>query len=365
MKEFICSTIERGVILKCIRDRKRLDCRTIDETRSVNIDFRSHPGYVSVTLGQTHVIAQASCRITKPKESRASEGNIRIHLDMSKIPLINLENWKHQEFVQELNGILEQNIRQSNCVDLESLCINAGELVWSIKIDLTVLNNCGNILDCANIATLCSLYHYRLPEVSVHGSDIRVYSSVERRPRPLRILHFPINVLFAFFIDGRFTLIDPHCDEERFMDGFVSISMNQHKEICGIHMGGKLGLKREQVEHCKKLAFHKVLELTDRIRQVVLDYYKKIEPITHSQPSIVRIDTEEDEEDDDSHTSDNEDVVLIKSDIPPSPIESNISLLQMPEINRLSITEDDSTGALINNDNSTSDNENEDEQDNQ
>jgi hypothetical protein len=40
------------------------------------------------------VIAQASCRIAKPKEARASEGHIRIHLDMSKIPLINLENWK-------------------------------------------------------------------------------------------------------------------------------------------------------------------------------------------------------------------------------------------------------------------------------
>lgn len=40
------------------------------------------------------VIAQASCRITKPKEVRASEGHIRIHLDMSKIPLVNLDNWK-------------------------------------------------------------------------------------------------------------------------------------------------------------------------------------------------------------------------------------------------------------------------------
>ena len=58
------------------------------------------------------------------------------------------------------------------------------------------------------------------------------------------------------------------------MDGFVSISMNQHKEICGIHMGDKLGLKREQVKICKKLAFNKVLELTDRIRKVVADYYK-------------------------------------------------------------------------------------------
>ncbi len=89
--------------------------------------------------------------------------------------------------------------------------------------------------------------------------------------------------MLVFFLFGlrlillylsRYTLIDPNSDEERLMDGFVSISMNQHKEICGIHMGGKLGLKREQIEICKKLAFKNVPELTDRIRQVVVDYYK-------------------------------------------------------------------------------------------
>jgi exosome complex RNA-binding protein Rrp42 (RNase PH superfamily) len=42
-------------------------------------------------------------------------------------------------------------------------------------------------------------------------------------------------------------LIDPNADEERLMNGFLAISMNEHKEICGIHMGGTLGLKREQV----------------------------------------------------------------------------------------------------------------------
>ena len=88
---------------------------------------------------------------------------------------------------------------------------------------------------------------------------------------------------------SRYTLIDPNSDEERLMSGFVSISMNQHKEICGIHMGGKLGLKKEQLDICKKLAFNKVLELTDRVRQVVADYYKWVKHTEMPVPEVVSI----------------------------------------------------------------------------
>ena len=54
-----------------------------------------------------------------------------------------------------------------------------------------------------------------------------------------------------FGSSSRYTLIDPNADEERLMDGFLAISMNEHKEICGIQMGGALGLKREQVSSWK------------------------------------------------------------------------------------------------------------------
>ena len=74
----------------------------------------------------------------------------------------------------ELNRLLERNIRQSNFLDVESLCIRAGEKVLNIRVDVNVLNHDGNILDCANIAIICALYHYRLPDVSVDGDQIRI-----------------------------------------------------------------------------------------------------------------------------------------------------------------------------------------------
>jgi hypothetical protein len=59
-------------------------------------------------------------------------------------------------------------------------------------------------------------------------------------------------------------------------------------------------------------------------------YDRTIEPTTHTQPSIVRID------DDDSSSSESEDSVLIKSEIPPSPIETSDSVDNLLVIKNIS-----------------------------
>ncbi len=86
---------------------------------------------------------------------------------------------KHRQSDQsvELNRLLERNLRQSNFMDFESLCIRAAEKVWQIRVDLNVLNNDGNMLDCANIALICSISNYRLPDVSVTGEEIKIVNS--------------------------------------------------------------------------------------------------------------------------------------------------------------------------------------------
>ncbi|CAF4654073.1 unnamed protein product, partial [Rotaria magnacalcarata] len=60
------------------------------------------------------------------------------------------------------------------------------------------------------------------------------------------------------------------------------------------------------------------------------------EPTIHTQPSIVRIEDGEDS----SSESESEDSILTKTDMVPSPMESNVSLLLMPSLDRLSLSED-------------------------
>jgi exosome complex component RRP45 len=71
---------------------------------------------------------------------------------------------------------LEKNVKQSRFLDIETLCIRAGEKVWQIRADLNVLNHDGNILDCANLALVSAVAHYRLAEVSVTGDEIKIVS---------------------------------------------------------------------------------------------------------------------------------------------------------------------------------------------
>ena len=91
----------------------------------------------------------------------------------------------------EVTRTLERCLKESRAVDTESLCIIAGEKVrkrernlkpncrlslslsfppflsptpvqvWSIRVDLHVLDHCGNITDCAAIAAVTALKHFR------------------------------------------------------------------------------------------------------------------------------------------------------------------------------------------------------------
>ena len=57
---------------------------------------------------------------------------------------------------------------------MESLCILTHEYVWEISVNLHVIDYDGNILDCANLAALCALAHFRYPAVTVTGTDVQV-----------------------------------------------------------------------------------------------------------------------------------------------------------------------------------------------
>jgi exosome complex component RRP45 len=93
------------------------------------------------------VSSQVSSEILKPKETRPNEGLLRINLELSPMAAQHFEQNKYSktfhskkrtkiynflikrqsDFSVELNRLLERNVKQSRCLDVEALCIRAGE----------------------------------------------------------------------------------------------------------------------------------------------------------------------------------------------------------------------------------------------
>ena len=68
-------------------------------------------------------------------------------------------------------------MRESGCLDLESLCIVSESVVWKIRLDITVLNHEGNVAECASVAGLAALAHFRRPDVTLKGDEVKVSES--------------------------------------------------------------------------------------------------------------------------------------------------------------------------------------------
>jgi exosome complex component RRP45 len=140
MKDAILSSNEKTFVEKAIQQGLRIDKRHVNEFRNLGIFFGKSYGSVIASLGETKVFASVSCEISTPKTSRPNEGTIFINVEMG-----NLTNQQNEACIV-ITRILERTIRDSRCIDLESLCIIAEEKVWNVRVDVSVLNNEGNVV---------------------------------------------------------------------------------------------------------------------------------------------------------------------------------------------------------------------------
>ena len=199
--------------------------------------------------------------------------------------------------------MLDKVLRRSDVVDKESLCIIAGQRVrlqlhdlyyslfsdrqtqvWHLRLTLHFLSDAGNMLDCACLAGIMALKHFRRPEVEVVGDEVTVvcysfflppsttvyiYKSAfpqhdpsERAPLPLAIHHTPFCFTFAFFPDPAIPpVLDPSQLEQRLSAGLLSIALNAQRELCVLQKLGGVPLPMDDIMKIVDIAVQKAKEL--------------------------------------------------------------------------------------------------------
>ncbi|XP_071709392.1 exosome complex component RRP45B-like isoform X2 [Rutidosis leptorrhynchoides] len=175
----------------------------------------------------------------------------------------------------ELGRIVDRGLRESRAVDTESLCVVAGKLVWSIRIDLHIIDNGGNLVDAANIAALVALSTFRRPECTFGGDDgqeVIVHSPDEREPLPLIIHHLPVAVTFGFIGKENTVVIDPTHYEEAVMGGSMTATLNTNGDVCAIQKAGGDGVLQSVIMQCLRIASVKAGDITSKIKNAVESY---------------------------------------------------------------------------------------------
>ncbi|ORZ41665.1 ribosomal protein S5 domain 2-type protein [Catenaria anguillulae PL171] len=224
-KSLLVSTSERNTLLQALAQGVRTDGRGLHDLRPVQVVYGKDFGYVTVTLGRTRCSATLS--LAFPEE---------------------------ELFVSRT---IEKCLRRSRAIDTEGLCIVAGQQVWHVRVDVRVLDNDGNMVDCACLAALAALLHFRRPDVTVTngGSDVTVHSMLEK--------NLAIN------------LIDPNLLEEAEKDGTLTIASNVHREICAVSLSGGAPLPADRILQCAQLATVKVAHLTRTLHAALKQDYDR------------------------------------------------------------------------------------------
>jgi len=160
--------------------------------------------------------------------------------------------------------MLDKVLRRSDAVDKESLCILAGQRVWHVRLTLHFLADAGNMLDCACLAGIVALKHFRRPDVEVIGDEVTVHAPSERAPVPLAIHHTPFCFTFAYFPDPETPpILDPSHLEQRLSAGLLSVALNAQRELCVVQKMGGVPLTPDDVLKIIEVAVRKAKELND------------------------------------------------------------------------------------------------------
>lgn len=131
--------------------------------RGIDIDLGTSPGHVEVRLGDTRfdtalnqlhsilelctldlagmvcflrVFACVSCHVIQPRPQRPTEGQLYFNVELSPMASPGFEVGRPSSVATEITRTLERCVKESRAVDLESLCIIAGEKVSNSSVHL-------------------------------------------------------------------------------------------------------------------------------------------------------------------------------------------------------------------------------------
>ena len=144
----------------------RIDGRSQWEGRNLEVEHSVLPraeGSARGRMGDTIVLAGVKFQIMQPYPDRPNQGGLMCSADVRPIAGRNWEAGPPSPEAIELGRVVDRGIRESGCIDVDSLCIIPGEKAWQVILDLFAVSDDGNLFDAFALAGIAALRNATVP----------------------------------------------------------------------------------------------------------------------------------------------------------------------------------------------------------
>jgi len=256
--------ITRERIEKYLAEGKRFDGRKLEDFRDIEIETgvsKNAEGSARVKLGKTEVIVGIKMNVSEPYADSPDKGNMMVTSEFLPLSSDRFELGPPKIESIELARVIDRAIRESKFIEFDKLCIKEGEKVWTIFIDIYMINADGNLLDAAGIGAVAALKDAKIPEYDEKEGKVSYGKWTDKKLSLKK--EFPLSI--TFYKIGESIIVDPTIEEEDASE--VRITIGSHKgSISSMQKGNAKELKEEEM--------YKILDMNEKVWE---NLSKKIE----------------------------------------------------------------------------------------
>ncbi len=228
--------------------------------RNINLWVNPMPnaeGSAIAQIGNTKVLAGVKIDIGEPMRDTPNDGSIATNAELLAMAADQYESGPPSPESVEFARVVDRGIRAAGMIDTAKLFIEEGK-VWSVYIDLYVLNFDGNIFDAGTLAGVAALTSARMPKYE----DSKVIR--EGNLAKLGVANLATSCTFAKV--GDTLLLDPNGAEESVMRTRLTIA-NDENVIRAMQKGLSGSLTQKEIDSLIDVTFDKSRELRNIVKK--------------------------------------------------------------------------------------------------
>jgi len=141
--------------------------------------------------------------------------------------------------------VLNRLYRDAKAIELDSLCIEAYHCVYRVRVQVNIVQEDGNIIDCAAavVAAALGVVRRRAVEYDPNTGLLRFLSSEESVPSNIPMNFFALTSTFCFLTENSKPIRDANAREYKVCNHSITVGMNHRDEVIAVFAtGGSLSV---------------------------------------------------------------------------------------------------------------------------